>query len=58
MLGAAPDEAKRLIAELVNTALLTEHQPGRYSFHDLIRAYAAELLANTSTDACSRSKPG
>jgi tetratricopeptide (TPR) repeat protein len=51
LLGAPPDEAKRLIAELANTALLTERQPGRYSFHDLIRAYAAELLADTDTDA-------
>lgn len=51
LLGVPPDEAKRLIAELANTALLAEHQPGRYSFHDLIRAYATELLEDTDTDA-------
>jgi DNA-binding SARP family transcriptional activator/tetratricopeptide (TPR) repeat protein len=50
LLGVPPDEATRLIAELADTALLTEHQPGRYSFHDLIRAYAAELLQTTDTD--------
>ena len=49
LLGAPPDEASRLIAELTATALLTEHQPGRYRFHDLIRAYATEL--SESTDA-------
>jgi len=51
LLGVPPDDAKRLIAELTSTALLTEHQPGRYSFHNLIRAYATELLENTDTDA-------
>jgi DNA-binding SARP family transcriptional activator len=50
VLGAPPDEASRLITELTNTSLLTEHQPGRYSFHDLIRAYAAELLESTDSD--------
>ncbi len=50
LLGVPPDEAGRLIAELTSTALLTEHQPGRYSCHDLIRTYARELLASTDTD--------
>ena len=50
LLGAPPDEAGRLIAELIDTSLLTEHQPGRYSFHDLIRAYATELLESTDTE--------
>jgi DNA-binding SARP family transcriptional activator len=48
LLGTSPDEAKRLMAELANTSLLTEDRPGRYSFHDLIRAYAAELLASVT----------
>jgi tetratricopeptide (TPR) repeat protein len=50
LLGAPPDEATRLIAELASTALLTEHQPGRYSIHDLIRAYATELLETADTE--------
>jgi DNA-binding SARP family transcriptional activator/tetratricopeptide (TPR) repeat protein len=49
LLGAPPDAASRLIEELTSTSLLTEHQPGRYSFHDLIRAYATELLDGTDT---------
>jgi DNA-binding SARP family transcriptional activator len=43
LLGVPPQEANRLVVELADVALLTEHRPGRYSFHDLIRAYAAEL---------------
>jgi hypothetical protein len=50
LLGAPPDETSRLIAELTDTALLTEHRPGQYSFHDLSRAYATELLESTDTD--------
>jgi DNA-binding SARP family transcriptional activator len=50
LLGAPPDEANRLMAELANTSLLTEYRPGRYSFHDLIRAYAAELPDRPALD--------
>jgi hypothetical protein len=38
------------MAELTSTALITEHQPGRYAFHELTRAYAAELSDSTDTD--------
>jgi tetratricopeptide (TPR) repeat protein/transcriptional regulator with XRE-family HTH domain len=34
----------RLLAELTRANLLTEHAPSRYTFHDLLRAYAAELV--------------
>ncbi|MEW2118666.1 BTAD domain-containing putative transcriptional regulator [Streptomyces sp. NPDC005474] len=37
--------ARVLLAELVRGHLLTEQVPGRYAFHDLLRAYAAELVA-------------
>jgi DNA-binding SARP family transcriptional activator len=47
LLGVPPAEANRLVVELTNAALLTEHRPGRYSFHDLIRAYATELSEST-----------
>ena len=30
--------------------LVAEHAPGRYAFHDLLRAYAAELAARLDTD--------
>ena len=32
-----------LLGELTAAHLLAEHTPGRYAFHDLVRAYAAEL---------------
>jgi len=57
LLGASPDEANRLMAELANTSLLTEDRPGRYSFHDLIRAYAAELLAGTDLEIDRQTAP-
>jgi DNA-binding SARP family transcriptional activator len=50
LLGGTPETANRLIAELTSTALITEHQPGRYSYHELTRAYAAELSDSTDTD--------
>jgi len=34
-------EARRLLRELTRAHLITEHAPGRYAFHDLLRAYAA-----------------
>jgi tetratricopeptide (TPR) repeat protein/transcriptional regulator with XRE-family HTH domain len=34
-------EARRLLDELTRDCLITEHVPGRYAFHDLLRAYAA-----------------
>jgi hypothetical protein len=51
LLGASPEEASRLVMELTNAALLTEHRPGGYSLHDLVRAYATELPESTDTDA-------
>ncbi|MFC7275747.1 BTAD domain-containing putative transcriptional regulator [Paractinoplanes rhizophilus] len=39
----AGQQARRELAELVNANLLTEHLPGRYVLHDLLRAYAAGL---------------
>ena len=34
--------ARRALAELTRTHLASEHVPGRFSCHDLLRAYAAE----------------
>jgi DNA-binding SARP family transcriptional activator len=34
-------EARRLLSELARDHLVTEHGPGRYAFHDLLRVYAA-----------------
>jgi DNA-binding SARP family transcriptional activator/tetratricopeptide (TPR) repeat protein len=42
-LTALPLERVRpLLAELTQANLLVEHLPGRYTFHDLLRAYAVE----------------
>ncbi len=41
--GAADGRGpRRRCAELARAHLITEHVPGRYAFHDLLRAYAAE----------------
>jgi DNA-binding SARP family transcriptional activator len=40
--GLDPGHTRRLLRELTHAHLLTEHSPGRYTFHDLLRAYAAE----------------
>lgn len=37
-----PERVGPLLAELVQAHLVDEHVPGRYTFHDLLRAYAAE----------------
>ncbi len=38
-----PDRARALLSELTGGHLVAEHAPGRYAFHDLLRAYATEL---------------
>jgi len=35
-------EARRLLRELARAHLITDQVPGRYAFHDLLRAYAAD----------------
>jgi DNA-binding SARP family transcriptional activator/tetratricopeptide (TPR) repeat protein len=40
-----PSAAARVVRELATANLLTERLPGRYSFHDLLRAYASEQAA-------------
>ncbi len=45
--GEPPQEVRPLLAELVRAHLATEHLPGRFSMHDLLRAYAAELARDT-----------
>ena len=46
-----PPEARRLLRDLTRGHLLSEHAPGRYGFHDLLRAYAAEQAAQIDTAA-------
>ncbi len=40
--AVAPGRARAALSELTQAHLLAEHVPGRYTFHDLLRAYAAE----------------
>jgi transcriptional regulator with XRE-family HTH domain len=39
-----------LLRELTRANLLTEHRPGRFACHDLLRAYAVELAGTWGTD--------
>jgi len=41
--GVPLQRARGLLTELTQAHLLTEHVADRYTFHDLLRAYAAEL---------------
>jgi tetratricopeptide (TPR) repeat protein/transcriptional regulator with XRE-family HTH domain len=45
-----PSEARRALRELAEAHLITEHAPGRFSLHDLLRAYAAEQAAEREQD--------
>jgi hypothetical protein len=47
-LAGVPAAAVRpLLADLARAHLISEYIPGRYSMHDLLRAYAAELAERT-----------
>ena len=51
-LAGGPDaEVAPLLAELTQAHLVTEPAPGRYSFHDLLRAYAIDRAEATETAA-------
>jgi DNA-binding SARP family transcriptional activator/tetratricopeptide (TPR) repeat protein len=52
--GVPAREARALLAELTRAHLLTEPSPGRFTFHDLLRAYAAELAGDQEPDAVHR----
>ena len=48
--GLPPARAHALLAELARAHLLTEHSPGRYTMHDLLRAYATEQAQAQDSD--------
>ena len=52
--GIGLPQARRDLAELTSAHLLTEHSPGRYAFHDLLRAYAADQAAAIDTGEARR----
>src|SRR5690606_16604192 len=49
--GVDVHEVRPLLAELTGASLLTEHRPGRFVLHDLLRAYAAERGEAEDTEA-------
>ena len=49
--GVDRGQAAAAVAELADAHLIAEHAPGRYAFHDLLRAYAAYLARDTDSDA-------
>jgi DNA-binding SARP family transcriptional activator/tetratricopeptide (TPR) repeat protein len=49
--GGDEDGTRDRLAELTRASLLTEHTPGRYAMHDLLRAYAGELADPASREA-------
>jgi tetratricopeptide (TPR) repeat protein/transcriptional regulator with XRE-family HTH domain len=48
--GTDGAEARRVLGELARAHLIAEHAPGRYAFHDLLRAYAAEQARRHSSE--------
>jgi tetratricopeptide (TPR) repeat protein len=48
--GRPAPEVRQLLTELTRANLIFEHSPGRYSFHDLLRAYAIELTRRHESD--------
>ncbi|MFG1675342.1 ATP-binding protein [Micromonospora sp. NPDC049282] len=49
--GVAISEARRLLTELTCRHILTEYPPGRYTTHELLQAYAAELVRDDEQDS-------
>ncbi len=52
--GIAEADARRLLRELARAHLIMEHVPGRYAFHDLLRACAADQSRRSDTDTDRR----
>jgi hypothetical protein len=53
-----PARAGQLLTELAHFHLIAEHTPGRYAFHDLLRAYAGEQACAVDSDSVRRSATG
>jgi DNA-binding SARP family transcriptional activator len=52
--GVDEGQARRSLNELVAAHLLTQHIPGRYALHDLLRVYAAEITQSTADNDRAR----
>jgi DNA-binding SARP family transcriptional activator/tetratricopeptide (TPR) repeat protein len=49
--GIPAPQARLAVRKLADAHMLTEHVPGRFSFHDLLHAYAAEKAAEQEPEA-------
>ena len=49
--GTPPAQVRPMLAELVRAHLVTERVGGRYTLHDLLRAYASELATDGEPQA-------
>lgn len=52
--GVTVAQAVLLLSELSNAHLTTEHRSGRWTSHDLLRAYTRELVAGTDSEVALR----
>jgi tetratricopeptide (TPR) repeat protein len=48
--GIPPDQTRAALTDLTRAHLIQEHVPGRYTFHDLLRAQAADLARACDTE--------
>jgi DNA-binding SARP family transcriptional activator/tetratricopeptide (TPR) repeat protein/DNA-binding XRE family transcriptional regulator len=48
--GLPRDQARAAVAELARSHLLAERVPGRFTWHDLLRSYAAEQARTCASD--------
>jgi DNA-binding SARP family transcriptional activator/Tfp pilus assembly protein PilF len=48
--GAPREQVRPMLAELARAHLVTERIPGRFEFHDLLHAYAAEVAHSHDSD--------
>ncbi|WP_405745816.1 tetratricopeptide repeat protein [Streptomyces sp. NBC_01525] len=58
MLHRPPQEAERLLESLVDASLLHQPGPGRYRLHDLVRAHARRLAAETPDESAAARTAG
>ncbi|MGH3405180.1 MAG: tetratricopeptide repeat protein, partial [Streptosporangiaceae bacterium] len=56
--GIPPAQAGQALRDLAAAHLLAEHAAGRYAFHDLLRAYAAELAGQCDDEESRQAAAG
>jgi tetratricopeptide (TPR) repeat protein len=56
--GLPSEQTRPLLTELARANLIVEHIPGRYAFHDLLRAYATERAHTVDSDEQRRAATG